>query len=275
MIKLIKRMSSGYITESFEDRSGLSRVKPAKSLTSGQKKTTGRDNLGHISVRHKGGGAKRLYRKISTLDEFRGMIAEVMTLEYDPNRTANIALVQFDNSVKRYILAPEGLKVGAKIECSDKVSTTKGNRAKLKDIQAGSQVYDIEFYPSSRAHLAKAAGAYATLQAVEGQYALLKLPSGETRKVHFESYASLGQVSNSEHSNITIGKAGRNRKKNIRPSVRGKAMSPRSHPHGGGEGVNPIGLKYPKTPWGKVAIGKRTRRKKNSDKFIVKRAGKR
>jgi len=275
MIKLVKRMSSGYITESFEDRSGLSRVKPTKSLTSGQKKTIGRDNLGHISVRHKGGGVKRLYRKISSLDEFNGMSAKVMTLEYDPNRTANIALVQFENTVKRYILAPEGLAVGQTLVCSDKISTKKGNRAKLKDIQIGSQIYDIELYPGSRSHLAKAAGAYALLQAVEGTYALLKLPSGETRKVHFDSFASIGQVSNSEHSNVTIGKAGRNRKKNIRPSVRGKVMSPRSHPHGGGEGVNPIGLKYPKTPWGKIAIGKKTRRKKNSDKFILKRAGKR
>lgn len=275
MIKTRKRISSGYFTESFEDRSALSRVRPSKSLICSKKKSIGRDDLGHVSSRHRGGGAKRLYRLISTLDEFKGTAAKVLTLEYDPNRSANIALIEFENSRKRYIIAPDKLKIGQTVVCDEKIQIKVGNRAQLKNIQIGSQLHDIELMPGSKSHLAKAAGAYATLQAVEGNYALLRLPSGEMRKVHINSYASLGQVSNIDHSNLTIGKAGRTRKMNIRPSVRGKVMSPKAHPHGGGEGVNPIGLKYPKTPWGKVAIGKKTRQKKNSDKFIVKRAAKR
>jgi large subunit ribosomal protein L2 len=263
------------MNESFEDRSGLSRVKPKKSLLSAKKKSIGRDNLGHITSRRRGGGVKRLYRQISTLDQFVGQGAKVTTIEYDPNRTAHIALVEFENGTKKYIIAPEKLKVGDKIDCEDSASQTIGSRRKLKNIPAGTQIYDIEMRPGSKSRLARAAGVMATIQAIEEPYALLKLPSGETRKIHFESFASVGQVSNSEHSNIRIGRAGRVRKMNRRPSVRGKVMSPRSHPHGGGEGVNPIGLKYPKTPWGKVAIGKKTRRAKNSDKFIVKRAKKR
>lgn len=273
MIKIIKRMSSGYIEESFEDRSMLSKGKPAKSLTKKLHLKSGRDNLGTISVRHRG-GARRKYRQISTLDQIEGAV-KVISIEYDPNRSARIALVELISGVKKYIIAPDQMRAGDQIQLTDSNELKRGDRALIANIPVGSQIYDIQIYPMSRSHIAKSAGTSATLLAIEEKYALLKLPSGELRRFHINCYASLGQVSNPDHSNIRIGKAGRKRLMGIRPTVRGKAMSPNSHPHGGGEGVNPIGLKYPKTPWGKVAIGKKTRSKKVSDSLIVKRRKKR
>lgn len=272
MIRTRKRISSGYFEESFEVRDHLSKERPVKSLIKKIKRNTGRDNTGRISVRHKGAGAKRLYRVISTLDQFKGEQVKVLRLEYDPNRSANIALVELPSGIKKYIIAPDKLIVGETITSQDKVKIAYGNRSKLENIPIGVQLHDVQLYPESKKFIARSAGTYATLMALDGIWALLKLPSGELRKINRACFATIGQVSNIDHKNIKIGKAGRMRKMGVRPTVRGKAMHPGAHPHGGGEGVNPIGLKYPKTPWGKVAIGHKTRGKKISDKFIVKRA---
>lgn len=274
-MKIIKKMASGYSVSSFEDRFDLHKGRPLKSLVGRALKRQGRDNLGRISVRHRGAGSKRLYRHISNLDEFENIEATVLRLEYDPNRSANIALIELKTGEKRYIIAPDKLKVGDVIKASKEVEIEAGNRGRLKDIAIGSTVHNVQIYPNCAKYMARAAGCGATLMALEGRLALLKLPSGELRHVNAECFASIGQVSNVKHSNVRIGSAGRKRHMGIRPSVRGKVMSPAAHPHGGGEGVNPIGLKYPKTPWGKVAIGKKTRHKKNSDQFIVKRSKKR
>ncbi|OQA52786.1 MAG: 50S ribosomal protein L2 [candidate division WS2 bacterium ADurb.Bin280] len=271
MLKTVKRMTSGYLDQSFESRSSLHDGKPLKSLTKYFNRSKGRDALGHISVRHKGAGAKRLFRQISTLEENLNIEAKVLRLEYDPNRTANIALIELTTGEKKYIIAPENLKVDDVVIAADKAPKTIGSRSMLKNFPVGVTVYEVQTRPNSTNFMIRSAGASALIMAHDGDYTLLKLPSGELRKIHSASFASLGKVSNSEHSNIRIGKAGRVRKMGIRPSVRGKVMSVKSHPHGGGEGVNPIGLKYPKTPWGKIAIGGKTRGKKNSDKFIVKR----
>lgn len=270
MIKLRKRISSGYITESFTDRTQLSKL-TQKSLVKRIKKHSGRDQTGQLSVRHRGGGAKKKYRIISTLDQFPGTEAKVLELHYDPNRTGHLALVGLIDGRKRYIIAPDKLKVGDVIESNPKRSLHAGDRSQLKNIIVGTQVHDIEIYPGSSSRFARSAGSYASVMAHDGNYTLLKLPSRELRKVHENCFASIGQVSNIEQKNIKFGKAGRVRHLGIRPTVRGKAMHPAAHPHGGGEGVNPIGLKYPKTPWGKIAIGKKTRRVKRTNKFIVKR----
>lgn len=271
MVKVVKKLTSGYIEESSEDRKHLYKGKPHKALTHYAKRSLGRDDLGHISVRHKGAGVKKLFREISTLDKYHEVEAEVLRLEYDPNRTAHIALVELTTGEKRYIIAPENLKIGDKVKSSEETPKTDGCRGCLKNIPVGSTVYEVQMYPNSTKFLVRSAGSSALVMAHDLGYTLLKLPSGELRKINSESFASLGKVSNSDHSNIRLGRAGRVRNMGIRPSVRGKVMSPAAHPHGGGEGVNPIGLKYPKTPWGKIAIGGKTRGIKNSDKFIVKR----
>jgi len=275
MIRVIKTITSGYIDQSFEDRKNISKRRPPKSLLKKIKKSVGKDDLGHISSRHRGAGAKRLYRIVSTLETVSSDEVEVLSIDYDPNRSARLALVGLIDGTKKYIIAPENLNVGDKIKADKDDDFRVGDRSKLKDIPVGTQVCDVQMYPQSKKSFSRAAGTYVTILAVEGAYALLRLASGETKKVSIECYATVGQASNSDHSNIRIGKAGRKRKMNIRPHVRGKAMSPRAHPHGGGEGVNPIGLKYPKTPWGKIAIGKKTRSRKKSGKFIVKRANER
>jgi large subunit ribosomal protein L2 len=272
MIKTIKTITSGYLDQSFESRKDLSKLRPPKSLLKKIKKSVGRDQFGHISSRHRGSGVKRLYRVISTLEKISDQQVKVVSIDYDPNRSARIALVELTNGIKKYIIAPENLKIDDVVKAGKNDDFEIGDRSRIGDIPVGSQISDVQIYPDSNKFFARAAGVCVTILAVEGEYALIKLPSGETRRVNINCYATIGQVSNSDHANIRIGKAGRTRKMNIRPHVRGKAMSPRSHPHGGGEGVNPIGLKYPKTPWGKVAIGKKTRGAKKSDKFIVKRA---
>ncbi|PIT97608.1 50S ribosomal protein L2 [Candidatus Berkelbacteria bacterium CG10_big_fil_rev_8_21_14_0_10_41_12] len=269
MIKIVKSRSSGKIIKSFEDRSRLSKKRPEKSLTVKIQKTAGRDGRGKISVRHKGGGAKRLYRVISPLDQYIGQKGKVLSIEYDPNRSAFIALIELNNLKKAYIISPDRIKVGSIVACDDKAEIKIGNRMRLKNIPTGTQIHAIQFQPDSKSLFATSAGSSATLMAIEDKYALVKMPSGEIRKIHENCFASIGQVSNIVHSRLKIGSAGRKRKMGIRPTVRGKAMHPGAHPHGGGEGVNPIGLKYPKSPWGKIAIGGKTRRKKYSQKFII------
>jgi len=271
-LKTKKRLNSGYIEQSFVDRSGLYKGAPIKGLTTKKINRSGRDETGQITVRHRGAGAKAKYRLISTLDQYLGKEAKVVRLEYDPNRSAFIALVEFADGQKAYILAVQGLKAADKLVADEKTKSEPGNRSLLKNMPIGSQICDIQIYPHSKKFMARAAGSSAVLMAVDGDYALIKLPSGELRKIHSNCFATFGQVSNPNNANIKIGKAGRKRLMGIRPTVRGKAMHPAAHPHGGGEGVNPVGLKHPKTPWGKVAMGKKTRRRKWSNKFIVKRA---
>jgi large subunit ribosomal protein L2 len=260
-----------------QDFSVINTKKPKKSLLKKINKISGRDSFGKISIHHRGGGHKRKYRIISSLQDFIDTPATVKTIEYDPNRTARIMLVQLDNNMVKYLLAPDKIKIGDKIICSDNAKLATGNRLKLKNILTGTEIYDIEITPNSRGRLVRSAGSSAiVLSQQEGNskksnYIQIKLPSGEIRLIHKECYASIGKVSNTLHSTIKIGKAGRKRWMGIRPTVRGKAKNPCDHPHGGGEGGSPIGLKYPKTATGKHALGKITRRNKRTNKFIIKR----
>lgn len=260
-----------------EDTSSITAKKPHKSLLVTIKNKAGRDNTGRISVHHRGGGAKRKYRIISSLQDFIGQKVTVKTIEYDPNRSARIMLVELENGSKKYLLAPEGIKVGDKITADEKVSIKTGNRLKLRNIPSGTEIYDIEIHPNSKGTMVKSAGSSAMLLALaEGEgkrakYVQIKLPSGEIRLIHQDCFASIGKVSNSTHFAVKLGKAGRSRWLRRRPHVRGKAKNPVDHPHGGGEGGSPVGLKHPKTPTGKAAMGLKTRRNKRSSKFIIKR----
>ena len=254
------------------DYSELSKVAPEKSLLTVLKKNAGRNNLGRITVRHKGGGNRRKYRIIDFKRNKLDMNAKVLTLEYDPNRSAFIALVQYDDGEKRYIIAPHGLKVGDIVRNGADADIKPGNALALKNIPVGTFIHNIELYPGKGAQLVRAAGNMAQLMGKEGAYALVRLPSGEMRKVSIDCMASIGQVSNIDHENVNLGKAGRTRHKGIRPTVRGSVMNPCDHPHGGGEGKSPVGRPGPVTPWGKPAMGYKTRKNhKASDKFIVKR----
>ena len=254
------------------DYSELSKVAPEKSLLEPMKKTSGRNSYGRITVRHHGGGNRRKYRVIDFKRNKADMPATVLTIEYDPNRSAFIALVQYDDGEKRYIVAPHGLKVGDVIESGVNADIKPGNALPLANIPVGTFIHNVELYPGKGAQLARAAGIMAQLMAKEGRYALIRLPSGELRNVPVECMATIGQVSNLEHENVNIGKAGRKRHMGWRPTVRGSVMNPCDHPHGGGEGKSPIGRPGPVTPWGKPALGYKTRKKKNlSNKFIVKR----
>lgn len=256
------------------DFSMLTKKKPEKSLVLSSRKRTGRSaTTGKITVRHRGGGNKIKYRIIDFKRNKFDAKAEVKAIEYDPNRTAFIALIEYKDGEKSYIISPEGLKVGDKILSSEKKIEAKiGNRMFLKNIPAGTFVYEIELTPGKGSQLARSAGAQVQLMGVEGKYAQIKLSSGEVRNILANCMATVGQVSNIEHENIVIGKAGRQRWKGIRPSVRGKAMNPVDHPHGGGEGSSPIGMRHPKTPWGKPALGAKTRRKnRKSDRLIIKK----
>lgn len=257
------------------DFSSLSVVAPWKKLTSGFLRARGRNNQGRITIRHKGGGAKRRYRLIDFKQNDKYDIpAKVEALEYDPNRTARIARVLYSDGERRYIIAPEELKVGDRITThSAKGALQAGSRLKLRYIPQGTLIYNIELQPGRGGQIVRSAGSAAQILASEDERSIqVKLPSGEVRRLPQEAMASIGRVSNSEHMHITYGKAGRSRWLGIRPTVRGSAMSPVDHPHGGGENRQGIGLKYPKTPWGKIAIGGKTRkRKKYSNKFIVKR----
>jgi large subunit ribosomal protein L2 len=254
------------------DFSSLSKVEPLKKLTVGFKRDKGRNNQGRITTRHRGGGAKRLYRLVDFKQEKVNIPAKVFSIEYDPNRTARIARVHYADGEKRYILAPEGLKVGDEIIVSEKTDLKPGNRMRLKNIPQGTIIHNIELAPNKGGQVVKSAGSGATVLAHEGKYVQVVLPSSEVRRFHGDVMASIGQLSNVEHSSITIGKAGRSRLLGQRPAVRGTAMNPVDHPHGGGEGRQGIGLKYPKTPWGKHALGVKTRnKKKKSGKLIVRR----
>ena len=254
------------------DYSELSKVAPEKSLLEVVKNNAGRNSYGRITVRHQGGGNRRKYRVIDFKRDKAGIPATVMTIEYDPNRTAFIALLQYEDGEKRYIIAPQGLSVGDKVVSGNGADIKVGNALPLTDIPVGTVIHNIELTPGRGAQLARSAGNMAQLMAKEGAYALLRLPSGELRNVPVGCMATIGQVSNQEHANINIGKAGRKRHMGWRPTVRGSVMNPCDHPHGGGEGRAPIGRPGPVTPWGKPALGYKTRQKhKASDKMIVKR----
>ena len=253
------------------DFSELSKVKPEKSLLVNLKKTAGRNSYGRITVRHRGGGNKVKYRIIDFKRNKLDMNATVLTLEYDPNRSAFIALIQYEDGEKSYIIAPNGLKVGDVVVSSEKADIKPGNTLPIKDIPVGTIIHNIELLPGKGAQLVRSAGNAAQLMAKEGKYAQVRLPSGEVRMILTVCKATIGQVSNIDHENVSIGKAGRKRHLGIRPTVRGVVMNPCDHPHGGGEGKSPIGRPAPVTPWGKPALGLKTRKKKKqSSKFIVK-----
>ncbi len=257
---------------SVTDYSELSKVAPEKSLLRPLKKNSGRNNYGRITVRHHGGGNRRKYRVIDFKRTKFDVEATVKTLEYDPNRSAHIALIEYADGVKSYILAPVGLKVGDKVEAGPNADIKPGNALPLTNIPVGTFIHNVELYPGKGGQLARAAGNAAQLMAKEGVYALLRLPSGELRNVPVNCMATVGQVGNTDHENVKIGKAGRTRHLGIRPTVRGSVMNTNDHPHGGGEGKSPIGRPGPVTPWGKPALGYKTRKKKkHSDKLIVKR----
>ncbi|KAB2902809.1 MAG: 50S ribosomal protein L2 [Anaerolineae bacterium] len=250
-------------------------VKPEKSLLTELKKRGGRNNTGRVTVRHRGGGHKRRYRIIDFKRNKLGIPAEVVSIEYDPNRSARIAKLLYEDGEKRYIIAPLGLKVGMTVMNGPDAELTVGNALRLQDIPVGQMVHNIELQPGRGGQMVRSAGTSAQLLAKEGGYAVIRLPSGEMRRVHDQCMATIGQVGNTDHSNIKLGKAGRRRWLGWRPAVRGSAMDPKSHPHGGGEGRSPIGMPGPKTPWGKPARGVPTRTNKVTQKYIIRRRGKR
>ncbi|SNS39220.1 LSU ribosomal protein L2P [Anaerovirgula multivorans] len=250
----------------------ITNVEPEKSLLETLTKSGGRNAQGKITIRHRGGGMKRKYRIIDFKRNKDGIPAKVATIEYDPNRSANIALLHYVDGEKRYIIAPNHLQVGDMVESGENADIKVGNALPLKNIPVGTIVHNIEMKPGKGGQIARAAGNSAQLMAKEGKYALLRLPSGEIRQIIIDCKATVGEVGNLEHENITIGKAGRKRHMGIRPTVRGSAMNPNDHPHGGGEGRSPIGRPSPVTPWGKPTLGYKTRdKKKASNKFIVSR----
>lgn len=249
----------------------ITKTTPERSLLEPLRKTGGRNAQGRVTVRHRGGGHKRNYRLVDFRRDKLGVAAKVAAIEYDPNRSARLALLHYVDGEKRYILAPEGLTVGAKVMSGPEAEISPGNATALRNIPVGTMVHNIELAPKRGGQLARSAGTAAQVMAKEGAYAHVRLPSGEVRLVALECMATVGQVGNLEHSSITIGKAGRKRWLGIRPTVRGVAMDPASHPHGGGEGRSPIGMPGPVTPWGKPTLGYKTRKPKTSDKFIVKR----
>jgi len=252
----------------------VTRTRPEKSLLRPLKKQAGRNFRGKITVRHRGGGHKRRYRLIDFKRDKFGVPGRVDSIEYDPNRSARIALVVYADGDKRYVVAPLGLKVGDMIMSGAQAEVRVGNALPISNIPVGTTIHNIELHVGKGGQLVRAAGTSAQLLAKEGRYAHIRLPSGEVRLVSVQCMATIGQVGNTEHGNITLGKAGRKRWLGIRPSVRGTAMDPNSHPHGGGEGRSPIGMPGPKSPWGKPTLGYKTRRNKSTDKWIVRRRGK-
>ena len=269
-IKKLKPMTSGTRHMSILVNKELDKVRPEKTLVEPLGSSYGIDNYGHRTGRNREKGHKRLYRVIDWKRNKLGVPAKVATLEYDPNRTANIALLHYVDGEKRYILAPNGLKKGDTVLAGEGAEIKPGNALKLKDLPVGTTIHNVELLPGKGGQLARSAGTSARLVAKEGVYCHVELPSGELRLIHKECTATVGSVGNSEHSLVSLGKAGRNRHKGRRPHVRGSVMNPVDHPHGGGEGRSPIGRKSPVTPWGKPALGMKTRGKKLSDKFIVR-----
>ena len=271
-IKTYKPMTNGQRGKSTLINDEVTSTTPEKSLVVTLKKNGGRNNQGRITVRHRGGGAKRKYRIIDFRRDKDGVIGTVASIEYDPNRTANIALISYTDGEKRYIIAPKGLKVGDKIESGENADIKVGNSLPLAKIPEGTLVHNIELKPGKGGQMARSAGSSVQILGTEGKYTLLRLSSGEVRKVLSTCRATIGEVGNADHELVSLGKAGRKRHMGIRPTVRGSVMNPNDHPHGGGEGRAPIGRKGPVTPWGKPALGYKTRKnKKASDKLIVRR----
>ncbi len=271
-IKIYNPTTNARRNMSVTDYTELSKNGPERSLLAPLNKKAGRNSYGRITVRHRGGGNRKKYRIIDFKRDKFDMGAQVLSIEYDPNRSAHIALLQYEDGEKRYILAPAGLKAGDTVEAGANADIKPGNALPLANIPTGTFIHNVELYPGRGGQLARAAGNAAQLMAKEGAYALLRLPSGELRNVSVNCMATIGQVGNVDHENVKIGKAGRKRHMGWRPTVRGSVMNPNDHPHGGGEGKSPIGRPGPVTPWGKPALGYKTRAKKNrSDKMIVKR----
>lgn len=271
-IKKYRPTSNGRRNMSISTFEEITKAKPEKALTTDLKKTGGRNSYGRTTVRFIGGGNKRKYRIIDFKRDKDGVPGKVAAIEYDPNRTSNIALIHYLDGEKRYILAPKGLKVGDKIESGDHADIVVGNALELKYIPVGTNVHNVEMKPGKGGQLVRTAGAEAQVMAKEGKFAQLRLPSGEYRLIHLNCKATIGTVGNSEHELITIGKAGKSRLMGKRPRVRGSAMNPVDHPHGGGEGRTPVGRPAPMTPWGKKSQGVKTRdKKKHSNKYIVRR----
>ena len=273
-IKKYKPTSPGRRGMSGHTFEELTRRSPEKSLTESMRGRAGRNNQGRISVRHRGGGHRRRYRVIDFKRNKSGIPGRVVSIEYDPNRSARIALVVYSDGEKRYIVAPIGLRVDDTVMSGPNAEIRPGNALPMRNIPVGSVIHNIELYEGKGGQLVRAARTSAQLLAKEGQYATLRLPSGEMRYVRQDCMATIGQVGNAEHGNVKLGKAGRRRWMGWRPSVRGSAMDPASHPHGGGEGRSPIGMPSPKSPWGKPTLGKKTRRNKSTDKYIVRRRSK-
>ncbi len=271
-IRTFRPYTPGVRQASVADFVEITRSEPEKSLTSYKHRRKGRNNLGRITCRHRGGGHKRLYRKIDFKRNKLGMTAEVLSIEYDPNRNARISLVQYEDGEKRYIICPNGLQVGQTIVASPDAPIEVGNALPLANMPLGTSVHNVELVAGRGAQMARSAGSSAEVVAKEGNYVTLKLPSSEVRKVRKECMATIGSVGNSEHRNLSLGKAGRKRWLGRRPEVRGSVMNPVDHPHGGGEGRAPIGRSGPVTPWGKPALGRKTRdKRKASSKLIVRR----
>lgn len=273
-VKVYKPTSAGrrgMTGHSFEE---ITKSRPERSLTEALRKRGGRNNQGKITVRHRGGGHKRRYRVIDFRRNKFDCKARVTAIEYDPNRSARIALLQYEDGEKRYIIAPLGVKVGDMIGNGAMASLRPGNALEIRDIPVGTEIHNVELLPGKGGQLVRSAGVSAQLLAKEGSYAQVRLPSGEVRMVHERCMATIGQVGNVEHGNVKLGKAGRSRWMGWRPTVRGTAQDPRSHPHGGGEGRSGIGMPGPKTPWGKPALGKKTRANRRTERFIIRRRGK-
>ena len=249
----------------------ITKTTPEKSLVKINRKRAGRNNYGRITVRHRGGGSKRKTRIVDFKREKHGIPAKVASIEYDPNRTARLALLHYADGEKRYIIAPLGVRVGDEVVSGPDAEIRPGNSLPISNIPTGTMIHNIEMKEGKGGQMVRSAGGAAQLVAKEGDFAQIRLPSTEVRMVRQNCYATIGQIGNVDHGNIKLGKAGRKRNKGIRPAVRGSAMSPRDHPHGGGEGRSPIGMPSPKSPWGKKTLGKRTRRNKTTDKYIVRR----
>lgn len=273
-IKKFNPTSPGRRGMTGHDFEEITRNEPERSLVEWLPRHAGRNNRGKITVRHRGGGARRLYRRIDFKRDKLGVPGRVRHIEYDPNRSARIALIVYVDGEKRYIVAPLGLQVGQTIMAGPEAEIRPGNALPLRNIPLGTVIHNIEMYEGRGGQLVRAAGTSAQLLGKEGDYATVRMPSGEVRMIRLECMATIGQVGNTDHGNIKLGKAGRKRWLGWRPTVRGSAMDPNSHPHGGGEGRSPIGMPSPKTPWGKPALGKKTRVNKRTDKYIVRRRAK-